>query len=151
MAEPLIFELDAPNQCGVDLPEPPAHATRLGAVAPRIVHFHAQPHQFAGGHHRLPVDIDDRRDRPIGDPAVDARLRKGKESRGTPTSNSAAGRRFERGTQLEQVGHGVGLSPSQEALDRHKCMERGITGGGVHPRTVHDSEKNVLNEDYVRR
>ena len=35
MAEPLIFELDAPNQCGVDLPEPPAHATRLGAVAPR--------------------------------------------------------------------------------------------------------------------
>ncbi|MBI1206470.1 MAG: aminotransferase class V-fold PLP-dependent enzyme [Azospirillum sp.] len=33
--EPLIFEQDSPGHCGVDLPEPPALALRLGGVAPR--------------------------------------------------------------------------------------------------------------------
>jgi glycine dehydrogenase subunit 2 len=31
--EPLLFEKDSPGRCGVDLPEPPAHASRLGAAA----------------------------------------------------------------------------------------------------------------------
>ncbi len=30
--EPLIFEQDAPGRCGVDLPEPPPHADRLGGL-----------------------------------------------------------------------------------------------------------------------
>ncbi|MBV9521235.1 MAG: aminomethyl-transferring glycine dehydrogenase subunit GcvPB [Alphaproteobacteria bacterium] len=30
--EPLLFEQDAAGRCGVDLPEPPAHKTRLGAA-----------------------------------------------------------------------------------------------------------------------
>ncbi|MDR3519013.1 MAG: aminomethyl-transferring glycine dehydrogenase subunit GcvPB [Azospirillaceae bacterium] len=33
--EPLIFEQDSPGTSGVDLPEPPTAALRLGAVAPR--------------------------------------------------------------------------------------------------------------------
>ena len=32
LAEPLIFELDAPDRCGVDLPEPPQVANRLGGL-----------------------------------------------------------------------------------------------------------------------
>jgi glycine dehydrogenase subunit 2 len=32
MEEPLLFEQDAPGRCGVDLPEPPAAALRLGGV-----------------------------------------------------------------------------------------------------------------------
>ena len=63
-----------------------------GAMPPRIVHLHAQPNQLACWHHRLPVDIDDRRDRPIGDPAVDARLGEGKEARRTPARDGSAGR-----------------------------------------------------------
>ncbi|MEI6984894.1 MAG: aminomethyl-transferring glycine dehydrogenase subunit GcvPB [Rhodospirillaceae bacterium] len=35
MDEPLIFELDKPGACGVDLPEPAMVKTRLGGVAPR--------------------------------------------------------------------------------------------------------------------
>ncbi|MBX6320704.1 MAG: aminomethyl-transferring glycine dehydrogenase subunit GcvPB [Rhodospirillaceae bacterium] len=30
--EPLLFEQDTPGACGVDLPEPPAHALRLGGL-----------------------------------------------------------------------------------------------------------------------
>ena len=30
--EPLIFEQDPPGRCGVDLPEPPAVADRLGGL-----------------------------------------------------------------------------------------------------------------------
>jgi glycine dehydrogenase subunit 2 len=37
MDEPLIFELDAPGQSGVDLPDPPINHTRLGRVTPRGV------------------------------------------------------------------------------------------------------------------
>ncbi len=33
--EPLIFELDTPGICGVDLPEPPETELRLGGLAPR--------------------------------------------------------------------------------------------------------------------
>ena len=32
LAEPLIFELDGPGRCGVDLPEPPQVANRLGGL-----------------------------------------------------------------------------------------------------------------------
>jgi len=31
--EPLLFEQDAPGRCGVDLPEPPKVASRLGGMA----------------------------------------------------------------------------------------------------------------------
>src|SRR5262245_47791241 len=33
--EPLLFELDSPGACGVDLPELPTADTRLGALKPR--------------------------------------------------------------------------------------------------------------------
>src|SRR5665213_1679864 len=33
--EPLIFEQDSPGHCGVDLPEPPPHRGRLGALERR--------------------------------------------------------------------------------------------------------------------
>jgi glycine dehydrogenase subunit 2 len=33
--EPLIFEQDSPGHCGVDLPEPPAHKSRLGGLERR--------------------------------------------------------------------------------------------------------------------
>ena len=33
--EPLLFELDSPGACGVDLPAPPTAETRLGALKPR--------------------------------------------------------------------------------------------------------------------
>jgi glycine dehydrogenase subunit 2 len=32
LEEPLIFEQDSPGHCGVDLPEPPAHRSRLGGL-----------------------------------------------------------------------------------------------------------------------
>ncbi|NQV59122.1 MAG: aminomethyl-transferring glycine dehydrogenase subunit GcvPB, partial [Alphaproteobacteria bacterium] len=32
LAEPLIFELDGPGRCGVDLPEPDAVSNRLGGL-----------------------------------------------------------------------------------------------------------------------
>ncbi|HXO03752.1 MAG TPA: aminomethyl-transferring glycine dehydrogenase subunit GcvPB, partial [Stellaceae bacterium] len=32
LEEPLIFEQDSPGHCGVDLPEPPAHKSRLGGL-----------------------------------------------------------------------------------------------------------------------
>jgi glycine dehydrogenase subunit 2 len=32
LEEPLLFEQDSPGHCGVDLPEPPAHRSRLGGL-----------------------------------------------------------------------------------------------------------------------
>ena len=32
LEEPLLFEQDSPGHCGVDLPEPPAHRSRLGSL-----------------------------------------------------------------------------------------------------------------------
>ena len=36
LEEPLLFEQDAPGRCGVDLPEPPAVADRLGGLDRRV-------------------------------------------------------------------------------------------------------------------
>ena len=35
LEEKLIFEQDSPGHCGVDLPEPPPHKSRLGALERR--------------------------------------------------------------------------------------------------------------------
>ena len=63
----------------------------LGALPPRSVHLHPQPYELARGHHRLPVDVDDGRDRAVRDPPIDARLGEGEKARRTSTGDGAAG------------------------------------------------------------